>query len=35
MPGFQTKALVVTPISGENFRLIPPNFMVGYARVLR
>ena len=24
MPGFQTKALVVTPISGDNFRIIPP-----------
>ena len=35
MLGFQTKALVVTPITSENFRLIPPNFMVGYARVLQ
>ena len=24
MPGFQTKAPVVTSISGDNFRLIPP-----------
>ena len=28
MPSFQTKALVVTPISGDNFRLIPPNCML-------
>ena len=25
MPGFQTKAMVVTSISDDNFRLIPPN----------
>ena len=24
MPSLQTKALVVTPISGDNFRIIPP-----------
>ena len=24
MPGSQTKALVATPISGNNFKLIPP-----------
>ena len=24
MPGLQTKALVATPISGDNFRIIPP-----------
>ena len=24
MPGFQTKVLVVTPISSDNFRIIPP-----------
>ena len=29
MPSLQTKALVVTPISGDNFRIIPPNCMVG------
>ena len=28
MPSLQTKALVVTPISGDNFRIIPPNCMV-------
>ena len=27
MPSFQTKALVVTPISGDNFRIIPPNIL--------
>ena len=30
MPSLQTKALVVTPISGDNFRIIPPNCMVGW-----
>ena len=30
MPGLQTKTLVVTPISGDNFTLIPPNFMAGW-----
>ena len=25
MPSFQTKALLVTPISGDNLRLIRPN----------
>ena len=25
MPSFQTKALVVTPVSGDNFRHISPN----------
>ena len=35
MPGFQTKALVVTSISGENFRIISPNCMVSQACVLR
>ena len=25
MPGFQTKAMAVTSISDDNFRLIPPN----------
>ena len=29
MPSFQTKALVVTSISGDNFRIIPPKYMVG------
>ena len=28
IPGFQTKALVVRPICGDNFKLIPPNCMV-------
>ena len=28
MRSFQTKALVVTPISGNNFTLVPPNCMV-------
>ena len=32
MPGFQTKVLVVTPISGDNFRLIPPNRIFFFAR---
>ena len=35
MPGFQTKALVVTPTRGDNLRLIPPNCMVSQASVLR
>ena len=30
MPGLQTKTLVVTPISGDNFTLIPPNCMAGW-----
>ena len=30
MSSLQTKALVVTPISGDNFRIIPPGCMVGY-----
>ena len=30
MQGFQTKALVVTLIGGDNFRLIPPNCIVGW-----
>ena len=34
MPSFQTKALVVTPISGDNFRIIPPSCMVSQACVL-
>ena len=29
MPSLQTQALVVTPMSGDNFRVIPPNCMVG------
>ena len=29
MPSLQTKVLVATPISGDNFRIIPPNCMVG------
>ena len=28
MPSLQTKAQVVTPISGDNFRIIPPDYMV-------
>ena len=28
IPSLQTKALVATPISGGNFRIIPPNCMV-------
>ena len=28
MPSLQTKALVVTPISGDNFRIIPPDYLV-------
>ena len=28
VPNFQIKALMVTPISGDNFRIIPPNCMV-------
>ena len=28
MPSLQTKALVVKPISDDNFRIIPPNCMV-------
>ena len=28
MPSLQTKALVITLISGDNFRIIPPNCMV-------
>ena len=35
MAGFQTKAPLVTPISGDNFGFIPPNCMVGQACVLR
>ena len=35
MPSFQTKALLVTPIGGGNFRLIPPNCMVSQECVLR
>ena len=35
MPSFQTKALVVTPINCDNFRLMPPNCMVGQAYALR
>ena len=35
MPSFQIKALVVTPIGGDNFRLIPPNCMVSQTRVFR
>ena len=35
MPGFQTKALMVTPISVDNFRIISPNCMVGQTYVLR
>ena len=35
MPGFQTKALMVTPIGVDNFRIIPPNCTVGQAYVLR
>ena len=33
MPGFQTKALVVTSISGDNFRIIPPNCVTGLRHV--
>ena len=32
--GFQSKAQVSPSISGDNFRLIPPNCMVSYAFVL-
>ena len=28
MPSFQTKTLVITPISGDKFRIIPPTCMV-------
>ena len=31
MPSLQTKALVATPISGDNFRIIPPNYTVSQA----
>ena len=34
MLSFQTKALVVTPISSDNFRLIPPNCMPSFKRFL-
>ena len=33
MQGFQTKALVVMSISGDNVRPIPPNYMVSQACV--
>ena len=35
MPGFHSKVLVVTWISGDNFRIILLNCMVGSACVLR
>ena len=35
MPGFQTKVLVVMSISGDNFRIILPNCMFGWACVLQ
>ena len=35
MPSFQTKGLVVMLISGDNFRIVPPNGMVCWACVLQ
>jgi len=33
--GFQTKALMIQPICGSNFGIIPPNGMVGLASKFR
>ena len=35
VPSLQTKALEVTPIGGDDFRLITPNCVVSQACVLR
>ena len=34
-PSFQTKALVVMLVSGDNLRIVPHNGMVCWARVLQ
>ena len=35
VPGFQTKALIVPPVGGNNFGIIPSNCIVDLAGMLR
>lgn len=33
VPSFQTKALIVPPVDGDNCRIFPPNCMVGLSSI--
>ena len=35
VPSFQTKALMVPPVAGNNLGIIPPDCMVGLASTFR